>query len=105
MPLETVEFYCSGGCGWYCYPRLNLEIEGEKTIVCGNCGHEHFRYVKKGKIHDPTRGNPKEFAKRITEQRGGSYGERILIMKSACQPTRREFGKITKIRQLLAVTE
>lgn len=108
MPLETVEFYCSGGCGWYCYPRLNLELEGEYTIVCGNCKHEHYRYVRKGKIHTPEvdkNGKPVEsFSKRITEQRWtrcGSYGERILIMKSACQPKPRKFGSVGRIRQLI----
>lgn len=105
MPLETVEFYCSGGCGWYCYPRLNLEIEGELTIVCGNCGHEHYRYIEKGKLKQPAADGKGSFSKRITERRGSRGHERILIMRSACQPKPRKLGMVAKVRQLLAAPE
>lgn len=66
------EFYCSGGCRGYFIVRLRLEIDGNYTIVCPNCDHEHFRKIKGGII---------------TSDRHTTFGkghtERIVVPKAA----------------------
>lgn len=68
----TMEFYCSGGCRGYFVVRLRTEIDGNYTIVCPGCGHEHFRKIKGGII---TNDRHQQFDK--------GYTERIVTPKSA----------------------
>ena len=47
------EFYCDsagGGCGKYFITYLRENFSGQYTFCCPNCGHHHFRIVKKGLI-------------------------------------------------------
>ena len=39
-----------GNCGWYNYPPLNDQMTGNYTIICGNCGHKHYRAIVKGVV-------------------------------------------------------
>ena len=50
MSKELFEFYCSGGCQGYFRTKLRTNIDGNYTIVCPSCEHEHFRQVRKGQI-------------------------------------------------------
>lgn len=48
-------FYCNvagGGCGKYFQTYLRENFFGNYTIVCPNCGHNHFRVIKEGVVTD-----------------------------------------------------
>lgn len=49
--IERQELYCHG-CGKYVQFNLDLELDGNHVLECPNCGHEHCRVVKNGKITD-----------------------------------------------------
>jgi len=49
--LENQELYCHA-CKGYVQFKLDMELDGKHTLNCPNCGHEHFRFVEKGKITD-----------------------------------------------------
>lgn len=68
----TMEFYCQNGCRGYFLVRLRTDIDGNYTIVCPSCGHEHFRKIKGGVI---TGDRHNQFTK--------GYTERIVVPKSA----------------------
>ncbi len=73
---QVVEFQCTN-CSQFNYPKMNLTVNGNHKIICGNCDHTHYRVVKDG---------------RITEDRwnnGVGDGETYRVMKSACQKVRR----------------
>lgn len=80
----------SDNCGWYNYPMLDDTMHGNFTIICGHCGHKHYRTIKMGVItHDRHSDNMGE--------------EQVLhIMPSACSPTKRTLGSIAQIRQMEA---
>lgn len=65
---ELFEFYCSGGCSGYFRTKLRTNVNGDYTIVCPGCGHEHHRQIRKG---------------RITGDRHVKKAERIVVPKSA----------------------
>ena len=46
---EPQELYCHG-CGYYVQFNLDMELNGNHVLECPNCGHEHCRVVKDGKI-------------------------------------------------------
>jgi hypothetical protein len=69
---------------------LNETMNGNYTVKCGNCGHEHYRVLKNGVV---------------TEDRHNSaadHGDTIHVMKSACQKEKRKVGLITQFRQKVA---
>lgn len=90
----SIEFYCTN-CHHYAYLKLNLAIEGNHVIVCGNCEHKHYREVKKGIITGD----------RFNESLG--IADEIIMMKSAMVPpeNRRKRGLIAQIREAEAVGE
>jgi len=47
--LERQELYCHG-CGRYVQFNLDLSLNGNHTLACPNCGHQHCRVVKDGRI-------------------------------------------------------
>lgn len=49
--IERQELYCHD-CGKYVQFDLDTEMEGNHVLECPNCGHEHCRVVKNGKITD-----------------------------------------------------
>lgn len=49
--IERQELYCHD-CGKYVQFNLDLSLNGNHILNCPNCGHEHCRVVKNGKITD-----------------------------------------------------
>ena len=49
--VERQELYCHD-CGRYVQFDIDLELDGNHVLVCPNCGHEHCRVVKGGRITD-----------------------------------------------------
>lgn len=106
MARHAHEFQCDGtvkgmkpvegpvnkdsNCGWYNYPMLDEGMNGNYIIVCGHCGHEHYRTIEKGVVTD--------------DRHNSKYGEaeRIWVMPSACQKERRKRGLISQFRELVA---
>lgn len=75
---------------WYNYPMLDDTMTGNYIIVCGNCGHEHYRTIVKGVVTD--------------DRHSANYktAERLHVMKSATQPTKRQLGLVAQFRQMEA---
>jgi len=78
MARQKFEFRCTE-CQKYFDFVLNTSLNGDYRIHCPNCGHVHYRTIKKGEI---------------TETRHGK-GDSILIediypMKSSCRDTKKE---------------
>jgi hypothetical protein len=74
----------------YIYIWLNTGINGNYEIVCPTCGHVHYRSIKNGHITDDRYHN------------GSVHKERIVPTKSAAQATRRAFGAIGRIKQMIS---
>ena len=89
MARHAHEMNCTN-CFYYNYPMLSDVMDGNYTIVCGNCGHEHYRYIKKGVVTEDRHNN------------AADHGDTIHIMKSASQKKKRVLGSITKLRQMEA---
>ena len=49
--MERQELHCHA-CGGYVQFSLDTSINGNHVLNCPNCGHEHCRVVKDGKISD-----------------------------------------------------
>jgi len=47
--IERQELYCYE-CGKYVQFNIDLSMEGNHVLECPNCGHEHCRVVRNGKI-------------------------------------------------------
>lgn len=96
MARFVAEFQCDGrgtwktnseNCGWWNYPVLDTNMTGNYVIVCGHCGHEHYRTIKDGVV--------------TADRHTAKYGEaeRILVMPSACSEKKRELSPIQQLRQ------
>lgn len=46
---ERQELYCHG-CNRYVQFDIDVGLEGNHTITCPNCGHEHYRVVRAGVV-------------------------------------------------------
>ena len=80
MAMVKHEFYCSGSCGKYFDFKLNMALNGNYRIHCPNCGHVHYRMVKKGKITDT----------RFPDNDSNILIEDIWPMKSSCRDYQKE---------------
>lgn len=49
--VERQELYCHN-CDRYIQFDLDLSVDGNYRLDCPNCGHDHYRVVKDGKITD-----------------------------------------------------
>ena len=47
--IERQELYCHN-CNKYVQFNLDLSLNGNHILNCPNCGHEHCRVVRNGKI-------------------------------------------------------
>lgn len=47
--IERQELYCHA-CDSYVQFPVDLELDGNHVLKCPNCGHEHCRVVKDGKV-------------------------------------------------------
>ena len=47
--IERQELYCHA-CGRIVLFELDMELEGAHVLNCPNCGHEHCRVVRGGRI-------------------------------------------------------
>jgi transcription elongation factor Elf1 len=86
MARTSVEFQCTN-CSYWNYPMMSDAMDGNYTVKCGNCGHEHYRLVEKGVVTDIRHNYEKD------------HGDTIHVMKSACSADRREEGKIVNVRR------
>jgi RNase P subunit RPR2 len=87
MARHAHEMYCTN-CSWHLYPMLNDRMSGNYTIVCGNCEHKHYRYIKDGVV---------------TEDRhnyAADHGDTIHVMKAACQKEKRKLGAVAQLRAM-----
>ncbi|MFA5379687.1 MAG: hypothetical protein WC455_28270 [Dehalococcoidia bacterium] len=51
MAVEKHELHCHN-CNRYVQFELDISIDGNYKIICPNCGHDHYRVCKDGKITD-----------------------------------------------------
>lgn len=86
MARHAHEFDCTN-CQFYNYPQLDDKMNGNYTIVCGNCGHHHYRVIVNGVVTRDRHDKHKPAA------------EIIHVMKSASQKERRQLGAIAQLRQ------
>lgn len=49
--IERQELYCHE-CRKYVQFEIDLKLEGNHVLKYPNCGHEHCRVVKNGKVTD-----------------------------------------------------
>ncbi len=49
--IERQELWCHE-CSKYVQFDMDLSVDGNHVLECPNCGHEHCRVVKNGKITD-----------------------------------------------------
>lgn len=88
MARHIHEFSCTN-CGYWNYPMLSDHMDGNYVIKCGNCNHEHYRSIEKGKV---------------TEKRHDKNTRNldiIHVMKSACSEEKRQLSKLTLIKNKL----
>ncbi|APU88928.1 hypothetical protein Rctr197k_122 [Virus Rctr197k] len=89
MARHAHEFSCTE-CQHYNYPMLSDQMNGNYTIICGHCQHQHYRVIKAGVV---------------TEDRHNKNlppAEIIHVMPSACQKEKRELGQVAQLRQMEA---
>lgn len=79
MPKVKKEFSCTS-CQKYFDIKLNMSLDGNYRIHCPNCGHVHYRMVKKGKITDD----------RFNDNPESILIEDIYPMKSCCRDNQEE---------------
>jgi len=102
MAKAAHEFQCDGrgtataanptkeNCGWFNYPMLDESMNGNYIIVCGHCGHKHYRAIKNGVVTSD----------RHSEKDGEA--EVIHVMPSACSEERRKLGLVAQFRAKVA---
>jgi len=88
MARHAHEFSCTN-CGWWNYPMLSDHMDGNYVIQCGNCGHEHYRTIEKGKVTDKRHSTEK------------AVTDLIHVMRSACQKEKRQLGVVAQLRNRL----
>ena len=82
------EFNCH--CGGYNYPMLSEAMNGNYTIICGGCGHEHYRYLKDGVVTEDRHNEDEDL------------GDTIHVMASAFSKEKRKRGLIAQFREKVA---
>lgn len=89
MARHAHEFQCTE-CQYWNYPMLSDTMNGNYTVKCGNCGHNHYRVIVSGVV---------------TEDRHNSaydHGDTIHVMPSACSEKKRESkGMLVKFREMV----
>jgi len=63
MPLVKQEIFCHG-CDSYVQFEIDINVDGNYTIPCPKCGHEHYRVVRN---------------RMVTDQRWASSGPAIYV--------------------------
>jgi len=91
MARHAHEFSCTN-CSWWNYPMLGEDMHGNYTIICGNCGHEHYRAIKSGVVTEERHNNSL------------NHGDTIHVMPSACFKTKKEEGRglMVKFREMVS---
>ena len=67
-------------------------MNGNYTIKCGNCGHEHYRVIDNGVVTEERHNSAKD------------HGDTIHVMKSACfkqKKDEKKKGTIVKLREMV----
>lgn len=86
MARHAHEFQCTE-CSWFNYPMLSDAMSGNYTILCGHCGHEHYRVIKDGVVTSDRHNHLMD------------HGDTIHVPPSASQKERRQLGEIARFRQ------
>lgn len=69
--MERQELHCHN-CNKYVQFSIDTEKDGQHILKCPNCGHEHYRVVKDGKItgerwgQDPSQNIPTYYVSTAT---------------------------------------
>jgi hypothetical protein len=66
---------------------LSDKMNGNYTIKCGNCGHEHHRYIESGVVTED----------RCNDKAG--HVDTIHVPKSATSKEKRQLGVVAQFRQ------
>jgi len=66
---------------------LSDKMSGNFTVICGNCGHEHYRYIKNGVVTEDRHNN------------AANHGDTIHVPKSASSKDKRKLGMVAQFRQ------
>jgi DNA-directed RNA polymerase subunit RPC12/RpoP len=74
MPRQKFEFQCTE-CHKIFDINLNVALNGNYRIHCPNCGHVHYREIKKGAITDT----------RFPDNHESILVEDIYPMKASCR--------------------
>lgn len=82
MSKEKKEFLCTE-CHKYFDIKLNISLDGNYRVHCPNCGHIHYRAVRKGAITDT----------RFTDNSQDVLIEDLYPMKSSCRDNQEETAK------------
>lgn len=70
--IERSELHCHE-CGQYVQFNLDVSINGNHVLNCPNCGHEHCRVVKDGKVSDT----------RWASRNGGGSSNNVIMVTGA----------------------
>ena len=89
MARHSHEFQCTE-CYFFNYPMLSDVMSGNYTVVCGNCGHEHYRVLKNGVVTGDRHNTALD------------HGDTIHVMPSACSKEKRKRGLIAQMRENVA---
>ena len=82
MSKVKKEFLCTE-CHKYFDIKLNISLDGNYRVHCPNCGHIHYRAVRKGEITDT----------RFTDNSKNVLIEDLYPMKSSCRDNQEETAK------------
>ncbi|MHA2280071.1 MAG: hypothetical protein ACXAC5_04240 [Promethearchaeota archaeon] len=61
-------------------------MNGNYTVVCGNCKHEHYRHIKNGVVTEDRHNH------------AANHGDTIHVPKSAASKEKRKLGLIAQFR-------
>lgn len=99
MARHCHEFYCTN-CSWWNYPMIADTMDGNYEIVCGHCGHIHYRVIKDGVvIDDRVQTDARHGDSRWNKGADKWAGDTIHVMPSAAQEERRTLATVTALRQ------
>jgi hypothetical protein len=67
---------------------LSDTMNGNYTIKCGNCNHEHYRHIKDGVVTEDRHNH------------AADHGDTIHVPPSASSKEKRKMGRVLQMRQM-----
>ena len=78
---------------------LSDNMSGNYEIICGHCGHTHYRVIKNGVvIDDQAQPNVQHNQSRWSKNVDRWTGDTIHVMPGACSQERRKMGTVAQLR-------